>query len=324
MKTRGDTELRAARALGALPGDLQRRCLLHAILSLLLLLVSVGSGQDTIYRANGTKQSARVVGLDERQIRLEVILVPGQSPATITVPRTEVAQVDFAESEEERRLLKAGSEADPASIARWWKAREPFLGFPNSNAGAFGLAFAQQLLKGAGHGAEALALFEHLEKADWNEARRDAAGRGKLVALIAVGRAAEAVEQAKHLAINAEDPATLIEAKYVLAQGAFQELRKLLEDNPRWEEDDNVRPERHRLYHETIDYFLYPFLFYGAEQAPAARGLAGAMEFFVFVKEPVRAVEIARDLTVLYPGTSEAKAAAQFLTAHPPTTSAAR
>jgi hypothetical protein len=160
-------------------------------------------------------------------------------------------------------------------------------------------------------------MFERLEKADWNESRRDAAGRGRLLALIAVGRAAEAVDQAKQLAVNAEDPATLIEAKYVLAQGSFQDLRKLLEDNPRWEQDDNVRPERNRLYHETIDLFLFPFLFHGAEQGPATRGLAGAMDFFIFMKEPAHAAEIARDLTVLYPGTPESKTAAQFLASQP-------
>jgi len=297
----------------AIPGISPR--LLPVLLT--VLLSCTGFAQDTIYRANGSKQSARVVGLDDRQIKLEVTLVPGQPPATITTPRGEVVQVDFAETEEEQRLLKAGAQSDPSAITRWWKAKEPFLALPNSNAGAFGLVFAQQLLKAPGRGGDALAMFERLEKADWNEARRDAAGRGKLLALISVGRAAEAVDQAKQLAINAEDPATLIEAKYVLAQGSFQDLRKLLDDNPRWEQDDNVRPERHRLYHETIDLFLYPFLFHGAEQAPAARGLAGALDFFVFMKEPAHAAEIARDLTVLYPGTTEAKAAAQFLAAHP-------
>ena len=282
-----------------------------------LLALGAAHGQDIIYRANGSKQTARVIGLDERQIKLEVTLVAGQPPGTVSVPRGDVVRIDFAESEAETRLLKAGPTADAATVAVMWRAKEPFLAIANSNAGAFGLLMAQQLLKTANRGNDALALYERIEKADWNEARRDAAGRGKLVAMIAVGRAAEAVEQAKQLAINAEDPGTLIDAKFVLAQASFKQLRQLQEDNPRWEEDDNVRPERHRLYHETIDYYLYPFLFYGADQVPAARGLAGAMELFVFVKEPAQAAKIARDLTVLYPVTPEAKAAGQFLAAQP-------
>jgi hypothetical protein len=287
------------------------------ILVALGLLSLTAAAQDVIHRADGTKQIGRVLSIDDRLLKLEVTLVAGQPPATVTVPRTEVASIDFASSEEEQKLLKAGVAADPAQIARLWQQKEPYVRLPNANSGAFALVYAGQLLKSRGREADALALFERIEREDWNETRRDEAGRGKLSAMIATGRAAEAVEQAKQLAINAEDPATLIEAKYVLAEASFKSLKQLLEDNPRWEEDEKVRPERHRLYHETLDLFLYPYVFYGAEQATATRGLLGAMELYRFVNEPARAAELARDIVVLYPQSPDAKTANEFLASQP-------
>ena len=290
-----------------------------ALFFLLAVTAPGAFAQDTIHRTNGSRQSARVVGLDDRFLKAEVLLVPGQPPATISIPRSEVVRVEFAETDEEQRVLKAGRAADATQVTRLWRAKEPFLRFANSNAGAFALLQAQGLLKTPERAPEALALFERVEKEDWSEARRAEAGRGKLTAMIATGRAAEAVEQAKQLAINAEDPVTLIEAKFVLGQATAKTLRDLLAENPRWDEDEKVRPERHRLYHEALDLLLFPYLFFGAETEPAARGLWAALELYRFLEEPARALELAKDLTILYPQSSEAQLAVKLLPQDPKT-----
>ena len=290
-----------------------------ALLFLLAVTAPEAFAQDAIHRTNGSRQSARVVGLDDRFLKAEVLLVPGQPPATISIPRSEVVRVEFAETDEDQRVLKAGRAADATQVTRLWRAKEPFLRFANSNAGAFALLQAQLLLKTPERAPEALALFERVEKEDWSEARRAEAGRGKLTAMIATGRAAEAVEQAKQLAINAEDPATLIEAKFVLGQATAKTLRDLLAENPRWDEDEKVRPERHRLYHEALDLLLFPYLFFGAETEPAARGLWAALELYRFLEEPARALELAKDLTILYPQSSEAQLAVKLLPQDPKT-----
>jgi hypothetical protein len=274
---------------------------------------TIASAQDIIHRTNGARQSAKVVGIDARSLKVEVVLVPGQPPGVITMPRSEVTRVDFAEREEEQGLLKAGAAADPAQVAQMWRAKAPLLGFPNSNAGAFALIHAQQMLKAPTTAQAAFDLYARVEREDWNEARRAQAGRGRLTAMIATGRAAEAVEQAKQLATSAEDPATLIGAKFVLGQASAKALRVLLAENPRWEEDDKVRPERHRLYHEALDLLLYPYLFFGAEQEPAARGLWAATELYQLVEEPERAEELARDITTLYAQTPYAADAKKLL-----------
>jgi hypothetical protein len=288
----------------------------------LFAFTAPGSGQDVIHRTNGARQSAKVVGIDERSLKVEVVLVPGQPPGVITMSRAEVTRVDFAEREEEQRLLKAGIAADPAEVAQMWRAKAALLGFPNSNAGAFALLHAQQLLKTPATAQIAFDLYARIEKEDWNETRRAQAGRGRLTAMIATGRAAEAVEQAKQLATSAEDPATLIEAKFVLGQASAKALRELLAENPRWEEDDKVRPERHRLYHEALDLLLYPYLFFGAEQEPAARGLWAATELYQLVAEPERAEELARDITILYAQTPYAADAKKLLSTLTPTPTA--
>jgi tetratricopeptide (TPR) repeat protein len=270
--------------------------------------------QDIIHRTNGSKQPGKVVGLDEHLLKVQVQLIAGQPAATVTIPRREVLHVDFAETEAERRLLAAGRTADPLQVATTWQQKKAFLNFPNSNAGAFALLYAHHLLKTRGKEQDAFALYEVISGQDWNETRRAEATRGKLSAMIATGRAAEAVEHARKLATDADDPGTLIEAKQVLAEASLKQLRELLEENPRWEEDEHVRPERHRLYHETLDLLLFPFLFHGSESEQAARGLWRATELYQLVNEPEHAAETARDVAVLYPNTSYAAEAQKLLT----------
>lgn len=143
------------------------------------------------------------------------------------------------------------------------------------------------------------------------------AKEGRLRALVATGRAGEAVREAEQIASMTEDPAVLIEAKYILAEAAGTSLKKLLEDNPRWEEDLNVIPERNRLYHEAVDLFLYPSLFEGSQAEAAARGLWGAVGIYQLTGEAANALECARDITILYPGTKYAAPAKELIASLP-------
>jgi len=145
------------------------------------------------------------------------------------------------------------------------------------------------------------------------------AKEGRLRAMVATGRAGEAVREAEEIASATEDPAVLIEAKHILAEAAGASLKKLLEDNPRWEEDLNVIPERNRLYHEAVDLFLYPALFEGSQADAAARGLWGAVGIYQLAGESANALECARDITILYTGTKYAAPAKDFITSLPAT-----
>jgi hypothetical protein len=209
--------------------------------------------------------------------------------------------------------MRAGVGADQRQIAELVATEGAFSARSKFQRGAFALIHARHLLKLPGAEQSAFALFERIGREDWSEQRRADAQRGKLSAMIATGRAAEAVEQARQLAVSAEDPATLIEAKHVLGEAAMKSLRDLLAENPRWEEDDKVRPERHRLYHEILDLFLHPYLFFGAQDEAAARGLWGAVELYRFTDERDRAEELARDIVSLYPQSAYAADAKKLL-----------
>ena len=264
---------------------------------------------------NGERRTGRVVGLDAKNFSLQVVLVPGQPPGTIGVPRAGVRQIDFAPDEARDAFLAKATPAQAAQVAMLWTRAEPFVGVPRSPAARIGLRYATLLVDSADakNAATALALLSRLEREAWSEEDRVAAKQGRLRAMVASGKVAEAVAEATELAKSSADPAVLIEAKFILACAADEMLRKLVEENPRWEEDDRVRPERHRLFHEAVDLYLYPYLFYGARSEVVARGLGQLSELYRFTGDDQLALETARDLVTLYPDTPPAKPAAAFI-----------
>jgi len=138
--------------------------------------------------------------------------------------------------------------------------------------------------------------------------------------MVATGNAAGAVGEAAELAKESEDPEILIEAKFILAEVVQAQLKKLVEDNPRWYEDALIRPEYHRLANEALDLYLYPYLFYGSETDAAARGLWGAITIYEFVGDRHNALESARDITALYKETRYAKLAGDYIAGLPEAT----
>jgi hypothetical protein len=258
-----------------------------------------------------------VTGIETLFLRLEVELAADQPKATLSLPLVDVDHVDFGETEAVEKYLGKATRAQLLQIDKLWKQRESLLGLSSSTAGALALKTADLLLESTLESDHRLALdlYTRIERDDWNADRQAKAKEGRLRAMVTMGRAAEAVAEAKRLALYSEDPELLIEAKYVLAQASMNSLRQLLEENPRWEEDDLVRPERDRLYGETLDLFLFPYLFHGSQTDEAARGLWGAVETFVLAGETDAALARARDLVALYPGTRYATEAETFIAA---------
>ncbi len=271
---------------------------------------------DVIFRTGLPPQSGRVIGLDAQYLRFETRVQANLPPATLSIPRAQVQRIVFADRPEETRLYESSKPPDISALRALWSSKSPFLRISNSNAGRVGLALADALLQSddAGHRREALDLFRRIEGGDWNAERRALAGQGRLRAMVANGMAAEAVAEARELAEISEDPAVLIEAKYVLARASLDTYSKLLEDNPRWNDDPRVRPERNRLYHETLDLLLYPYLFHGTQESASARGLIEAARLLAGAGETGPARELASDITTLYPSTPQAAEASRLLT----------
>jgi len=76
-----------------------------------------------------------------------------------------------------------------------------------------------------------------------------------------------------------------------------------VKENPKWEEDDEVRPERNRLYHIVVDQLLWPHLFHATRENEAARGLFGVAGVYRFAGDESLALAACEDLIKLYPET---------------------
>lgn len=274
---------------------------------------------DTLFMndAAGTRRSGHVVGIDAATFKLEVPLSVGPAGATarVAVPRAQVSRIEFAPNEARERLIASPTAASVIALNIEWLRWQAFLAVPKSPAGAIANAYATALLatNDPKNAATALGVFSRVERDGWGDADRQTAKQGRLRAMIATGHAADAVNEARELAKESDDPTVLIEAKFILAEAAFSSLKKLVEDNPRWTEDALVRPEHDRLYNESLDLYLHPYLFLGSETEAAARGLWGAVQVYRFGGDDADAVESARDLERLYAGTRYAKLAGDYL-----------
>jgi hypothetical protein len=227
---------------------------------LLLFSASLLSAQDVLFLKNGEKRPGRVMGLEALKFRLEVPLPasPGSAPsaspvfASVSVPRADVDYIEFAPDPALEALLKSATPAQIAEIEARWSKAEPWLSIPRSSAARIAISLGGLLLQtgDTAQASRALELFKKVEAGAWSPVDTDSAKQGRLRAMVAMGNAKDAVAEAAELVNASEDPTVLIEAKYILASATDASLRQLLKDNPRWEEDLNVIPERHRLYNE--------------------------------------------------------------------------
>ncbi len=297
-----------------------KRLLLTFVLSASLL-----SAQDVLTLRSGEKRTGKIAGLDATMLKFQVPLpvAPGASPvfASVAIPRADIVSIDFAPDPVFEQLLSRRPAAGVGEFQAAWATASPWLGIPKSHAAQVGNALGKALLASgaSADAAKALEVFQQVENGAWSPEDKMTAKEGRLRAMVATGRAREAVGEAEQIASATENPAVLIEAKFILAEAAGASLKKLLEDNPRWEEDLNVIPERNRLYHEAVDLFLYPSLFEGSQADAAARGLWGAVGIYQLTGESANALECARDITILYPGTKYAAPAMEFIASLPAT-----
>lgn len=300
--------------------------MMRAVLLLILVCGSLGA-QDVLFLRSGEKRAGRLAGIDDKVLRLQVPLPPapgmpaGAAPmfATVAISRADVSQIEFAPDSARDEALKADAIERTAELDALWAKAAPWLSVPRSPAARIGCALGGLLLRSGdpAKAVRALELFSRIESGAWDDSDRMTARQGRLRAMVACGSAKEAVREAGELAAITENPQVLIEAKFLLASAAESDLRKFLEDNPRWHDDVLAAPERNRLYNEALDLFLFPALFYGSESEASARGLWRAAKVYELCGEAPRAIECARDVVTVYPGSTFAKPAADLIASLP-------
>ncbi len=285
---------------------------------LLAAFVTVVRSQDVVFLRTGPPLKGKIELAGEALVKFRVMLetTAGTGWAMRDLKWEEIEAIDFAPLPGEAETLAHPTAAALPELGRLWLERKKLLARPRSNAAAIGLASAELLIadSSAARRQTGLQIFTEVAATAWSETDRARGREGRLRALLALGRAEEAVKEATELAAKTEDPGMLIEARHVLALASFDKLKKLVATHPKWREEDAVLPERNRLYHETLDLFLYPHLFHGSREETAARGLWSAAQVYEHAAEPARAAECATDILQLYPATAAAAEAKKYLT----------
>jgi hypothetical protein len=295
--------------------------MMKTALTLLLATAWVATAQDVLLLKNGDRRPGEIVSADDTTIRLRVPLegssVPGAAAATATIgiPRAAVEAIEFKADPARDERLRSATPDRIFEVEIDWKRQEPWLDFPRSQAGAIGCKLGELLLlaNDPAKAATALELFSLIEQKSWSDEDKARAKQGRLRAMVATGRVAEAIEQAKQLAAETENPEILIEANYIMARAAELDFNAFLQENPRWEQDPYVIDRHHQLFDHVLELYLYPSLFHGSDDARSARGLWGAVGVYRTSKQLPLAIETARDIRVLHPATTEAKLAEEFL-----------
>jgi hypothetical protein len=274
---------------------------------------------DTLVLAKGATVRCRILTATPASLLIDYPRPgPGRQPALRRdVPWTDLASADFAMDDDFHRLVAAGDPLqDIPRLTIRWTALAPLLGRPHHPAGALGLTLARLSLSHPDTAIRrrALDVCRAMAAGDWNEARRHEARLLDAQLRMSLGRTDEALRQARALAAEpAITPHTAMLAHVMLAEADFTSLRKLEDENPRWIEDDTVRPEREALFHQTLESALKPSLFHGTLEEPASQGLWTAVQVLEFDRNLPAAAEAARDLIHLYPSSPPAGAATAFL-----------
>lgn len=280
------------------------------------------SGADVLHLKNGEAISGHITALTDRMAEI-VTELPGvgasvgSSRRTLSTEQIEFIEFDFAEGE--RSAFERRKDLPPEILETWWDFHSIHLHRPRSRTAAWGLAYGQSLMRETSSSRirSALSVFDRIIDQAWSPDDVLEAKRGRLAALIAQGTLDVAEKEALVFTKEAKDPGPLIEVRYLLAQADFAALQLLEKENPRWEEDDEILPQRAELYHSALDRFLAPHLFHPDRAPLAARGLFTAAEVFSFANETEEAASRWRDLLAFYPETSWAEEARKRLDALP-------
>lgn len=296
----------------------------HALLA--FLVVSGGcaaASEDVIHLKTGEVIAGTIEALTDNIVTFTFRVGNGAAAGSAkrTIQAGQVAHVEFGFEAGEEEALRRRDTLASAELEKWWDFHFAHLHRPRSRTAVWGIALGNALLREGeeSEAREALALFDRIAGRAWSQKDVDLAKQGRLRALIALGDLDTAMGEAQLLAGQTEDPELLIEVKHLLADADFAALQNLEEENPRWNEDDEVRPERNALYHRILDQYLWPHLFHATREDAAARGLLSAGKVYEFSGRTEAAIRAYRDLVTLYPGTESVATADSRIEALSPT-----
>lgn len=267
--------------------------------------------------ARGAPVKVRIFSADEKAITLDKTLPAGMT--TRVVPMTDLAGIEFTLTKREADLHRNPEPAAAPALKVIWAARSSTITLSGSNAADTGLALAKSLrLTGETESLdEAAKILDRIRAQDTSGHRKDLARDEQTVIdflrLMKSGKSEETDKLAWKITEEAGNPDAMLLVTSYLADRHFADLKKIEDENPRWIEDNEVKPTRDRLYHLALDFALYPSLFLGSREKESADGLRKAAEIYQFTNGNLMAKKSLEDLAALYPESEAAEATAPQL-----------
>ncbi len=273
---------------------------------------------DVLHLRGGKTVQGQIEGITHRTVTFRVIVNlgggnKGQVKRSYWLKNVEF--IDFFRSENEIAVLAQGRRPLRAELQKLWGLKGVYLDQPRSNAGEIGLLYAEALLleDSVYYWSQAMELYGLIEQKSWHEEDRRAARLGQIRGLVVQGKLDEAKKTAKEELVRTSNEEMIIEVWFLLGKIGFLQLKALQENHPRWQEDEEIRPQHEQLYHEILDCFLNTCLFHGTQEESAARGLMVAAEVYHFAGDFKSMQESLQDVVQIYPLTSMAVQAAEKL-----------
>lgn len=267
--------------------------------------------------ARGAPLKVRIVSADAKGLVVDKTLASGLT--TRVIPFSDLAGIEFTFAPRELELHQKPEAAAAPALKVIWDARAATMTLNGSNAADTGLALAKSLrLSGETSSLEdASKILDQIRGNDSSEHRKDLArAEQATIDFIRTSKTgnSEAIDKlAWKITEESGNPDAMLLATSYLADRHFTDLKKIVDDNPRWIEDDEVKPVRDRLYNLALDFALYPSLFLGTRETESAIGLKKASDIYQFTGENLLAKKVLEDLAALYPSSEPAKETAPLL-----------
>lgn len=252
----------------------------------------------------------RIVEASGQTLTVEKTLMTGL--AVRKLPFSELSGLTFSFTAREQALHRQPAPASIPPLKVLWDRRQATLSQPGSNVAETGLALAKSLrLTGISSSlVEAGGILDQIRAQDTLQHRKDRARDEQVVVDFILSMQGGNHEQTDALAWQITEHPDNVDAMLLatafLASRHFSELKVIEDANPRWVEDDEIRPIRERLYQLSLDFALYPSLFAGTRETEASVGLKLAAEIHQFSGSNNLLKNTLEDLAALYPKSAAA------------------
>lgn len=267
--------------------------------------------------ARGAPLKVRIVSADSKGLTVDKTLTAGMT--TRVVAFSDLAGVEFTLAPREMDLHRNPEPAAAPALKVIWEARVSTITLNGSNVAETGLALAKSLrLSGETSSIEdASKILNQIRANDTSEHRKDLARAEQatidFIKTLRSGNAEATDKLAWKITEDSGNPDAMLLATSYLTDRHFTDLKKIVDENPRWIEDDEIKPVRDRLYNLALDFALYPSLFLGTRETESAIGLKKASDIYQFAGENPLAKKALEDLATLYPASDAAKETAPAL-----------